>query len=408
MNPEDPIGIIELGNTSLKCLIFKINSDNTFEILSTSKHSSQGIHNGVIVNSEKASETIRSCITSAEKKANIFLKKINVIIEQQDFLCTRFSKHKKIDGSKIHKEDIAFLLSEGKKQVTENDNKQTIIHIFNHNYIVDGKAFIEEPINVFANLLSHEMTFITMPKSNLKNINNVFLECEIEVERIFSSIFAQSVKLLKYNKLQEGAILIDLELEKTSIGIFKNLALIHSQTFPIGINHLKKDLSKICSLNPEDSNNVISNIDYSFENNLNIFDDENNLKKSYFKNSISRKISKNLITSVVKARLDEIFSIIKKQITISGIEVDLDMNFFIIGEGFNISNLENYFLKFFDLNKKKIEKCTSRQGNSLENDFISCLGALKIIKEGWETEAIPESVGKKVEKIGFLSKIFGK
>ena len=35
MNPEDPIGIIELGNKSLKCVIFKVNNDTT-EILSTS------------------------------------------------------------------------------------------------------------------------------------------------------------------------------------------------------------------------------------------------------------------------------------------------------------------------------------------------------------------------------------
>ena len=58
----------------------------------------------------------------------------------------KFSKHKKIDGSKIHKDDIEFLLKEAKKQLILNDKNQSIIHIFNHNYIVDGKIFLEEPI----------------------------------------------------------------------------------------------------------------------------------------------------------------------------------------------------------------------------------------------------------------------
>ena len=93
-----------------------------------------------------------------------------MVIEQTDFLCTKFSKHKKIDGSKIHKEDIEFLLKEAKKQLILNDNKQSIIHIFNYNYIVDGKKFIEEPIGVYADFLTHEITFITVPKNNLKNI----------------------------------------------------------------------------------------------------------------------------------------------------------------------------------------------------------------------------------------------
>ena len=150
MNSEDPIGIIELGNLNIKCLIFKINNDKA-EILSTSITSSEGFHNDVVVNLTKASSAIRSCISIAEKKAKILLKKINVVFEQPDFLCTKFSKHKKIDGSKIHKYDIEFLLREAKKQLILNDKRQSIIHIFNYNYIVDGKTFVEEPVDVYAN-----------------------------------------------------------------------------------------------------------------------------------------------------------------------------------------------------------------------------------------------------------------
>ncbi len=115
MNSEDPIGIIELGNLNIKCLIFKINSDNA-EILSTSITPSEGLHNDVVVNLAKASTAIRTCISIAEKKAKISLRKINIVFEQPDFLCTKFSKHKKIDRSKIHKDDIEFVLKEAKKQ----------------------------------------------------------------------------------------------------------------------------------------------------------------------------------------------------------------------------------------------------------------------------------------------------
>ena len=149
MDPEVPIGIIELGDINIKCVVFKIKNNNDSEILSTSITDSKGIHNDVVVNLKKASNAIRSCISEVEKKAEISLKKINVVFEQPDFLCTRFSKNKKIDGSKIYKDDIEFLLKEAKKQLTLNDKNQSIIHIFNHNYIVDGKIFIEEPINVF-------------------------------------------------------------------------------------------------------------------------------------------------------------------------------------------------------------------------------------------------------------------
>ena len=52
------------------------------------------------------------------------------------------------------------------------------------------------------------MTFITMPKNNLKNINQAFINCDIEVERFISSTFALGAELLNEDQLDSGSILI--------------------------------------------------------------------------------------------------------------------------------------------------------------------------------------------------------
>ena len=406
MSPEDPRGIIELGNINIKCLIFKIKNNNESEILSTSVTISEGIHNGMVVNLTKASKAIRSCISTAEKKAGILLKKINVVFEEPEFLSTKFSKHKKINGSKIHKDDIDFLLKEAKKQLILNDEKQSIIHIFNHNYIVDGKAFAEEPIGVYADSLSHEMTFITMPKNNLKNINQAFIDCDIEIERLISNTFALGVKLLNNQELEFGSILIDMGFEKISLGLFKNLALVHSITLPVGINHITKDISKVCSLNIDESEVIKNNIDFSLQNNQDIFDKNDYLKNTYFINSSFRKISKSLILNVIKARLDEIFETIKKHIIVPGFNLNSGIGFLLVGGGSYLLNIEKYCANFFGPNIKKLRENKNEKENYLDKNFASCLGALRIIKDGWETEAIPEMVGKNIKKVGFLGKIF--
>ena len=408
MSSDNPIGIIELGNINIKCLIFRINNGDTPEILSTAVTRSEGIHNGVIVNLTKASQAIRSCISTSETKAKVSLKKINVVIEQPEFLCTKFSKHRKFDGSKIHKDDIEFLLIEAKKQVTHNDNRQTIIHIFNHNYIVDGKTFIEEPIDVYADTLSHEMTFVTMPKNNIKNINQALINCDIEVERFISCTFALAAKLLNDSELQFGSTLIDMGFEKTSLGLFKNLALVHSITFSIGTNHITKDISKVCSLSFKESENIINKIDFSFQNNEELFDENDYLRSVYFNNSSFRKISQSLILNIVKARLDEIFEMIKKQIIGTGLSPSFGANFFIVESGSNLFNLEKYCSSFFGSEVKKLGK-NNKKVNQAQSDeiFDSCLGALKIIKDGWETEAIPELINKNSQKTSLFAKIFG-
>jgi len=401
MNSEDSIGIIELGSVNLKCIIFRINNNNDSEILSATTTPSEGIQNDVVMNLKKASDSIRLAISTAEKKAKVSLKKIHVIFEQPDFLCTRFSKHKKIDDSKIHRSDIEFLLNEAKKQLILNDKNQSIIHIFNHNYIVDGKVFIEEPINVFADTLTHEITFITAPKNNLRNINQIFLDCDIEIERLISKTFALGVELFNPRELQSGVVSINLGSKKISLGLFKNLALVHSITFPVGINHITNDISKVCSLNLEESLAIRNNTDFSFKNNQNLFDENNLLKKSFFVDSKFRKISKDLIFKIIRARTDEIFEMMKNQLKLSAFNFNSGINFFLIGEGSNLINIQEFCQNFFNLNTIIGRK------DDLEKNFSACQGGIKIIKEGWETEAIPEIKIKSIEKVGFLRKIFG-
>jgi len=407
MSSNNPIGIIELGNISIKCLIFKIDKSNNPEILSTSKISSEGIHNGAVINLVKATKAIRSCISNSEKQAGVLLKKINVIIEQPEFLCTKFSKSKKINGSRIYKSDIDFLLSEAKKQIILNDSKQSIVHIFNHNYIVDGKTFMEEPIDVYADYLSHEMTFITMPKNNIKNIYQAFIDCDIEIERFISCSFALAVHLLNSSELHYGSILVDIGFEKTSLAIFKNLAIVNSITFPLGSNHITKDLSKVCSLSLEESEKIKNNLDIFSKENSKIFDTNHHLLNTLFISSPFRKISESLILNIVQARLDEILNLIKKQIDLVGLDSTVRPKFILIGGGSKLVNIKKYFYNFFNLEVTTLESNNKSSAN-IDETFNSCLGALKIINEGWETEAIPATVDNNVEKISFFSKIFKK
>ena len=83
------------------------------------------------------------------------------------------------------------------------------------------------------------------------------------------------------------------------------------------------------------------------------------------------------------------------------------INILLTGGGSNISNIEKYFVNFFGQSVKTTNKNTVEEDKDLEENFASCLGALKIIKDGWETEAIPEIGGKGNEKNGFFAKIFG-
>ena len=186
--------------------------------------------------------------------------------------------------------------------------------------------------------------------------------------------------------------------------------MANSVIIPIGINHISKDISKVCLLDLKESEIIKNKLNFSFQNNEELFSSDDLLKDIYFKRTDYRKISKSLIFSVVKARLDEVFQIIKKNLFITENKSLFTTNFFITGDGSYLCNLENCFSNYFGVNVKKIYNNSSRKNNkNLEKslDFASCLGALKIIREGWETEALPELINENDQKISLFAKIFG-
>ena len=93
-----------------------------------------------------------------------------------------------------------------------------------------------------------------------------------------------ATQLLNINELKFGATLINIGADKISLGLFKNLALIHSITFSVGVSHITKDISKVCLFNMEEAQLMRNKIDYSFENNEELFDENDYLREFYFKN----------------------------------------------------------------------------------------------------------------------------
>ena len=147
----------------------------------------------------------------------------------------------------------------------------------------------------------------------------------------------------------------------------------------------------------------INKLDLRF-NEINIFI----LIKTFFTNSNYRKISKSLLTNIIKARLDETLEIIKKHIKLSELDPKFGNNIFITGGGSNLINIEQYYSKYFESEAINLVKKNKNKQNDLEQNFQACLGALKIIKDGWETEAIPAAPNRERKKKWFFSQNFWK
>ena len=393
-NHKDIISFILISNSGLVCKIFRVSDDKKIVLIGESYSSSEGIQNGIVVNIELASKSVRICISEAEKKAKINLSDIHILFEPTNLLSTRVTKYKKLGGSKIYKEDISYLISEGKNQILSNDVKRNILHTYNFNYVVDNVKFLSEPINIYSDFFSHELSFLTLPKNIFKNITQVFNNCELRIDRFILNSFALGVENLTNEEINNGCLIINFENKNANLIFFLMGSIIFYKTLPISIGHIIMDISKGCSLSLSEAQKIfqyygiIERIDLKKEKSKK----KTYINQSFFTESKYRKISENLIFEIISSRSEEIVEFINKNINSSGLNLENLQKAYFYGNTYGVEGIEKFLSNNFEAFFENID-------SSMD---IAFKGGLKIILEGHNTEAIPGNNQEKVKKFWFF------
>ena len=386
--------IIDLGSHEIKCALFK-NEDNKNIIVASSKIKTSGISNSIITNFEDAKNSIKIIIANLEKKTNLEIDNVTVLIEPIQIITTSLTNFKKMNGDKIETTDINFLLRESKKQLEQNDDKLTQIHMFNYKYILDNNLYKNLPINISCDQFSLENIFVSVPKNIIKNITNVFDTCNIKINKFILPSYANGLFLFNNDQLEAGCAMIDIGFEKTSIALFKNLSLIKTITLPFGSNHISKDISKICYLKMNEAEKI--KIDFSSEQ---IYDEY--LSKKYFKESTFRKIPIKLIKDIIGSRIQEMLNLIKKNIDEVNESFVNKNNFLLVGGGSKILDLSNNLNLVLFNNLFSNQSSISNQSNN--ESYLNCISGQNLFINGWSTEAV--ALPMKNQKKGFFAKFF--
>tara|TARA_Y100000590_G_scaffold445404_1_gene577490 strand:- start:17 stop:1204 length:1188 start_codon:yes stop_codon:yes gene_type:complete len=390
--------IAQIDDDKIKYAVFQKDEKMDYELISKKISYNVGVNKGKISDFEYTAKIINEDLHSIEKEVDKVFKSIHVILNQEDIFCTNLTGFKKLNGSKVEKRDLDYILNEAKNSIDRNKEKNSILHILNSNFILDKTKQDKMPLNIFGDHLSLHMTFISIPNNNLKNIKAIFNYSDLKVERIISRPFVEGIHLLNQNKDLKNFIIINLENELSTISLYDSSSLIFLKTFPFGTNSIYKDITQLCSLKREEIELIINDLNF---NNLN----ENKTKyidKRFFIKSDFKKLSIQHIQNIIDARVKEIINYtFNRNKNLNYLE-DKISNIYLIFKNKDIfRNLENLFEKSLNIDPNK----TSIK-SSIQDDFGPLLGAAELIFKGWHKEAIPFSNKKKSVISSFFERFF--
>ena len=382
--------IIQIADGQLRYVVFQVDKKLEYKILLKKTSICDGILRGKISNLNGVIKILGNDLKEIESQLNKVFTNASIVINQEDTLCTNLTGFKKLNGSKVEKRDLDYILNEGKISITKNQVNHSIIHILNSNFILDKTKQKKIPLDIFGDHLSLHMTFISIPKNNLENINKLFNENDLKIERIINKNFVCGIDLINNNQNLKNFILVNFDKELTSISLYESSSLIFLKTFSFGTNLIYKDIVKLSSLNDEETKLIIDELDFE-----SFLDTE-------IKNLNLKKIDITHIKNIVSARIEEMVNYVFNKNNNLKYSNTKSSHIYLMFEDKNISNkLGNFFQKSFDLNFSKISPVRVDM-----EEFSIFKGAAELVFKGWHQEAIPFIHKKKSLISSFFSRFF--
>lgn len=399
MNTDLPYLFIDIDDKNIIFSVIKYDKKIDYEITHNAVINSAGILNGRILDIEQSAQAIKTTLNDIEEKVNHLFTNATIIINPNNVNCINVCGYKKLNGSQVSTEDVTYILNDSKKLIALNEDKSSLVHLFNSSFSIDSDNLENLPLGLFGEFYNQNMTFLLIDKNTLKNIRSLLKNCGINTERIVLKPFVEGINLLLNKEIDKNFTTIRIGNERSSLNVFKNKSYVYSQEFNFGLNLLINDISKLCSLKTDEVKTILPELD--FDRNIPL--DENDiLEKKYFINSPYRKIKIQFVKDIIKARLDELFEIFyEKNINMNQLKKTNNDIYFYIDNSEMLKNIK------FILKKKQSSSLQIIFNEPYEKKLIcASLGAAELVGRGWEKEAIPITQTKKSIFSRLFSTIF--
>ena len=398
MKLNEPYLVIDLNDNKIIFFVVSFNEKKDFKVLKKIILKTEGIQNGRVVNIETVSKLLKKTINMIEEDINYFFSNTTVVINPKEVNCLNVSGYKKLNGSQVSSEDIAYILNDIKKIILDSENNYSLVHLFNSNFSLDSDNLENLPIGLFGEFYNQNMTFFLVNKNILKNLRSVFNNCGLNIEKLILKSFAEGIHLLSTNQSHKNFTIFRLGKNRINISLFKNKSYVFTEEFNFGFNLIIKDISKLCSLTIEEVENFMKEI---YLKNILENNNESCLEKKYFYNSPYRKIKFQLISDIISARMEELFEICyKKNSNIKNLKnndkiyINVEVSEYYKNVQYIITN-----------SKLTVEECILN--NNTEQSLLSGVyGASELIGKGWEKEAVPITLKKKSLISNLFSRLF--
>ncbi len=343
---ENIVGL-DIGTTKI-CAIVGEQTENGIDIVGIGTSPSSGLRKGVVINIESTVESINKAIEEAERMAGIEISSVYCGISGGHI--KGFNSHGvvAVKDKEVQEGDLRRVIDAAKAVAIPLDRE--VIHIIPQEYIIDDQDGIKEPLGMSGVRLEAKVHIVTGAVSSAQNIIKCANRTGLNVSDIVLQQIASSEAVLNPDEKELGVALVDIGGGTTDIAIFSEGSIVHTAVLSLGGNHITNDLA--VGLRTPTAEAEKLKIKYGCAlSSLLAKDDTIDVQSVGGRKS--RPLSRKLISEIIEPRVEEILSLIQREIIKSGYEDLLASGVVLTGGSTLLTGMQELAEMIFDLPVRK-------------------------------------------------------
>jgi cell division protein FtsA len=340
--PKDPYLVaIDFGSNSIKLAVAKdsLDEQDKIQILALVERSSSGIRRGIVTNMSEATEALIDIINQAESIIGLPIRRAVVGING---LGVTFTNSEGLvivsrQDNEISETDVDRVIQDSLTKAFGINNNE-IIHVIPKSFTVDNQQGIRYPVGMVGSKLEAKTLVVSVETSYLRNFTKVFNQASIDISNQFFSPLASSDFILTNRQKKAGTVLVDIGYSSTSYIVWENEEIFASGIIPIGSDHITADLAVGLQTTMEMSEEIkkqhldLTDKDEISSEEVEVFNPDLQINENF-------KLDE--INTYARARAEEIFLYLNKELRKIGKNSQLPGGAVLIGGGASLNGIDD-------------------------------------------------------------------
>ncbi len=309
---ENLIVGLDIGTTKICCIVGNM-TDDGLEIVGIGTSPSKGLRKGVVINIESTVEAIQKAIREAELMAGCEIKSVFAGIAGGHIKGLNSQGVIAIKNREVTEEDLQRVIDAAKAIAIPMDRE--VLHILPQEFIIDDQDGIREPLGMSGVRLEAKVHIVTGAVASAQNIVKSCNRAGVDVADIVLEQLASAEAVLSPDEKELGVALVDLGGGTSDIAIFSEGAIKHTSVLSIGGDHLTNDIAVGLRTPMAEAEKIKQAYGCCLTS---MVGKDETIEVPSVGGREPRILSRQLLAEILEPRVEEIFSLVNRELIKSG------------------------------------------------------------------------------------------